>query len=49
MEEAIKSLKGKKKDLYEKKAQKQADFQAKEKIRLDGQSNKIQTENIQEN
>ena len=26
MEEAIKSLKGKKKDLYEKKAQKQAEF-----------------------
>lgn len=29
MHEAIKSLKGKKKELYEKKAQKQADYEAK--------------------
>lgn len=34
MHEAIKSLKGKKKELYEKKAQKQADFEAREKERL---------------
>ena len=38
MDEAIKSLKGKKKDLYEKKAQKQADFEAKEKMKLNNQS-----------
>ncbi len=37
MEEAIKSLKGKKKDLYEKKAQKQADFEAKEKMKFNNQ------------